>query len=168
MLHIYFKWSKIITLKKNKQKVRKCSIQNKRKKVEFWDSVELISWVWPRAPGCCILLLCSPWWSWCQCSCGESGLRGGTGSASHWRTDLSLCCSKERNNGQGKSQRTKLSEKNEASDKKRTLSRKQKVSFTVGDYFWISQMATWYVWFLCYLSRELGNSAVRVCYHGPH
>lgn len=46
---------------------------------------------WPRVPDCCTLPLCSPWWSWCQCSYGESGLQGGTGSASRWQTSLSLC-----------------------------------------------------------------------------
>lgn len=46
---------------------------------------------WPHVPDCCTLPLCSPWWSWCQCSYGESGLQGGTGSASRWQTSLSLC-----------------------------------------------------------------------------
>lgn len=46
---------------------------------------------WPHVPDYCTLPLCSPWWSWCQCSYGESGLQGGTGSASRWQTSLSLC-----------------------------------------------------------------------------
>lgn len=56
------------------------------------QSTDLFFPVWPRAPDCCILLLCSPWWSWCRCSCAEFGLQGGTGSASRWHTDPSLCC----------------------------------------------------------------------------